>query len=175
MTLSEVFLCLDSSAAAHCRGSSVSTKTLKAKQTDQCDNKRGMPAGRVGFVLVWCDRGHSSSLQSQLLCSLHAAFEQFVWGSGVKTLTFPHSNNFPPWHRTNIASASLSTRCENVRRALFISGKSYLIYSPPSSSAEAPVCIGPCFIWISKPVEAEEVARHFKCHFFGCLSRNVTA
>lgn len=31
-------------------------------------------------------------------------------------------------------------------------GKSYLIYSPPSSAAKAPICTGPCFIWISKPV-----------------------
>lgn len=43
-------------------------------------------------------------------------------------------------------------QCENVRHALFIWGKSYLIYSPPSSSAEAPVCTRPCFIWISKAV-----------------------
>lgn len=46
------FLCLDSLADAVDGGPPAFTKTLKAKQTDQCDNKRGMRRDGVGFVFV---------------------------------------------------------------------------------------------------------------------------
>lgn len=91
MALLQVFLCLDSSAEAITRGPSVLTKTLKAKQTDQCDNKRGNAAGWVAFVFVWCDRAHSSLLQSQLLSSFHAAFEQFIQGRGGENANLFHT------------------------------------------------------------------------------------
>lgn len=70
----------------------------------------------------------------------------------VRKLTFPHNHNFPPWHYPT-SPVSPSARYENVSAAIFIRGKSYLIYSLSlHPSVEASVFITLCWIWISKPM-----------------------
>lgn len=88
MTPSQGFLCLVSSAAAITRGPSVYTKTLKAKQTDQRDNKRGMQQG--GLDLFLCDVTVPTHLRSRLSSSARSMlrFSSLSREPGVKTLTF---------------------------------------------------------------------------------------
>lgn len=83
------FLCLDSLAEAIAGGPSVFTKTLKPKQTDQCDNKERECGGArwVCFCVMWpCPLIFAAVSGSSARSMLR--FSSLSREAGVKTLTF---------------------------------------------------------------------------------------
>lgn len=122
------------------------TKTLKAKRTEQCDRKRGLQAGSVWFLYTQFDSARPSLLQCQLLCSLHAVFLQFIQDSGGEdanlscmAITSHHDIGPTLLQCPSALTVKMSGAFFHLSEIL-----SDLLY--PSSSAEAPVCTGPCFI-----------------------------
>lgn len=81
----------------------------------------------------------------------HCVLAVFPGNRGWKREPLPQSNNFPPWHRTNITSVSLRHSLWKCQTSSFhLEILSDLLSSSPSD--EGPICTGLCFIWISKPV-----------------------
>lgn len=145
------------------RGPSAPTKTLKAKQTDQCDSIKGMPQG--GFDLFLCDVTMPTHLHQALISSACSTlrFSSLSRKVGVKNANLFHTavtshHDIKPTLLQGPSLWKCQTCSFHLREIL--------------SDLLSPIFLGwgACLykaMFHLNIKECEEVARRFKWHFLG--------